>query len=163
MVQVRDRKEAMWSRASARLEMPGGGAGSVPPQATDTTYRIACYGRPRARDFAAPKPPRSAGRRAVIRALAGPLSRPGMAYWMIACAVYLYIVTLGVNVRICRGQNRRPGRHTPGRHFGDVSAEALCAGFHKPFPRKRAPCSTPARERAVMPHIECRGQAGDKV
>jgi hypothetical protein len=30
------------------------------------------------------------------------LSRPGMAYLMIACSVYLYIATLGVNVRICR-------------------------------------------------------------
>jgi hypothetical protein len=25
-----------------------------------------------------------------------------MAYWMVACSVYLYIVTFGVNVRICR-------------------------------------------------------------
>jgi hypothetical protein len=25
-----------------------------------------------------------------------------MAYWMIVCSVYLYIATLGVNVRICR-------------------------------------------------------------
>jgi len=27
-----------------------------------------------------------------------------MAYWMVACSVYLYIVTFGVNVRICRIQ-----------------------------------------------------------
>lgn len=39
-------------------------------------------------------------------AFAGPLSRPGMAYWMIACSVYLYIATLGVNVRICRDEGR---------------------------------------------------------
>jgi len=25
-----------------------------------------------------------------------------MAYWMVACSVYLYIVIFGVNVRICR-------------------------------------------------------------
>ena len=25
-----------------------------------------------------------------------------MAYWMVACSVYLYIVILGANVRICR-------------------------------------------------------------
>jgi hypothetical protein len=41
---------------------------------------------------------------AVIRALPGPLSSPGMAYWMVACTVYLFIVTLGVNVRFCRVQ-----------------------------------------------------------
>jgi hypothetical protein len=28
-------------------------------------------------------------------ALAVPLSSPGMAYWMVACSVYLYIVTFG--------------------------------------------------------------------
>ena len=42
-------------------------------------------------------------RRAAIRGLPGPLS-PGMAYWMVACTVYLFIVTLGVNVRFCRVQ-----------------------------------------------------------
>jgi hypothetical protein len=25
-----------------------------------------------------------------------------MAYWMIACSVYLYIATLGLKIRICR-------------------------------------------------------------
>jgi hypothetical protein len=44
----------------------------------------------------------SAGRRAVIWALAGHLSSPGMAYWMVACSVYLYIAILGATVRICR-------------------------------------------------------------
>jgi hypothetical protein len=29
-----------------------------------------------------------------------------MAYWMVACSVYLYIAILGVNVRICRRQRR---------------------------------------------------------
>jgi hypothetical protein len=29
-----------------------------------------------------------------------------MAYLMIACSVYLYIATLGVNVRICRDERR---------------------------------------------------------
>ena len=38
----------------------------------------------------------------LFEALARPLSSPGMAYWMIACSVYLYIAALGVNVRICR-------------------------------------------------------------
>ena len=27
-----------------------------------------------------------------------------MAYWMVACSVYLYIVTFGLNVRICRDE-----------------------------------------------------------
>ena len=31
--------------------------------------------------------------------VAGPLSSPGMAYWMVACSVYLYIAIFGVNVR----------------------------------------------------------------
>ena len=35
-------------------------------------------------------------------AVGGPLSSPGMAYWMVACSVYLYIAILGANVRICR-------------------------------------------------------------
>ena len=42
------------------------------------------------------------------------------------------------NIRICRGQRAGPDRHTPGCHVGAVSAEALCARFHKPLPRKRA-------------------------
>jgi len=46
----------------------------------------------------------TAGRRAVIWPLAGPVSSPGMAYWMVACSVYLYIAILGANVRIRRGQ-----------------------------------------------------------
>jgi len=25
-----------------------------------------------------------------------------MTYWMVACSVYLYIATFGVNLRICR-------------------------------------------------------------
>jgi hypothetical protein len=60
-----------------------------------------------------PAPCITAGRRAVIRALPGPLSSPG---WMVACTVYLFIVTtspiarradsLGENVRFCRGQGR---------------------------------------------------------
>jgi hypothetical protein len=32
-------------------------------------------------------------------AVGGPLSSPGMAYWMVACSVYLYIAILGANVR----------------------------------------------------------------
>lgn len=44
----------------------------------------------------------NAGRGAVIWPLAGPLSSPGMAYWMVAYFVYLYIAILGANVRICR-------------------------------------------------------------
>jgi predicted ATPase/class 3 adenylate cyclase len=35
------------------------------------------------------EPHLTAGRRAVIRALPGPLSSPGMAYWMVACTVYI--------------------------------------------------------------------------
>jgi hypothetical protein len=27
-----------------------------------------------------------------------------MAYWMVACSVYLYIAILGANVRICRDE-----------------------------------------------------------
>jgi hypothetical protein len=41
----------------------------------------------------------TAGRRAVIWGVGRPLSRPGMAYCMVACSVYLYIAILGVNVR----------------------------------------------------------------
>jgi CspA family cold shock protein len=58
--------------------------------------------------------------RGYFGALAGPLSSPGMAYWMVACSVYLYIVTFGTNVRICPwwcdrdilaiGQEVRPDR-----------------------------------------------------
>jgi hypothetical protein len=32
----------------------------------------------------------------------GPLNGPGMAHWMAACSVYLYIAILGANVRFCR-------------------------------------------------------------
>jgi len=39
-----------------------------------------------------------------------------MAYWMVACSVYLYIVTFGVNVRICRDE----------RDCGRVSFPVLC-------------------------------------
>ena len=51
----------------------------------------------------------TAGRRAVIWPLAEPLSSPGMAYWMVACSVYLYIATSGANVRFC-GHIARVGR-----------------------------------------------------
>jgi hypothetical protein len=30
------------------------------------------------------------------------LNNPGTTYWMVACSVYLFIATLGLNVRICR-------------------------------------------------------------
>jgi hypothetical protein len=55
-----------------------------------------------------PLRPNEAGRRAVIWPLAGPLRSPGMAYWMVACSVYLYIAILGAKVRICRDE---VGRH----------------------------------------------------
>ena len=63
---------------------------------------------------------RTAGRRAVIWPLARPLSSPGMAYWMVACSVYLYIVTLGANVRFCRVERTRRGhsRHRAGSPSG---------------------------------------------
>jgi hypothetical protein len=32
-----------------------------------------------------------------------------MAYWMVACSVYLYIAILGANVRICRRQGPHKG------------------------------------------------------
>gem|GEM_PF-3477762 len=66
-------------------------------------------------------PLRSAGRRAVIWALAGHLSSPGMAYWMVASSVYLYIAILGANARFCRGQGRAHGSVQPGdlAHAGD--------------------------------------------
>jgi hypothetical protein len=35
-------------------------------------------------------------------AVGGPISSPGMAYWLVACSVYLYIAIFGANVRICR-------------------------------------------------------------
>jgi hypothetical protein len=35
-------------------------------------------------------------------AVGGPLSSPGMAYWMVVCSVYSYIAVLGANIRICR-------------------------------------------------------------
>src|SRR5262249_31112017 len=54
-----------------------------------------------------------------------------MAYWMIACSAYSYIVIHGLNVRICRC----PGGW--GAVAPDVSAEAACAPLHKALPRKR--------------------------
>ena len=39
-------------------------------------------------------------------AVGGASQLSGMAYWMLACSVYLYIAILGANVRICRGQGR---------------------------------------------------------
>jgi hypothetical protein len=35
-------------------------------------------------------------------AVGGASQQSGMAYWMVACSVYLYIAILGANVRICR-------------------------------------------------------------
>ena len=35
-------------------------------------------------------------------AVGGASQQSGMAYWMVACSVYLYIAILGTNVRICR-------------------------------------------------------------
>jgi hypothetical protein len=43
-------------------------------------------------------------------AVGGPLSSPGMAYWMVACSVYLYIAILGANVRICRISRNAPSQ-----------------------------------------------------
>jgi hypothetical protein len=68
-------------------------------------------------------PDRQVGER-LFGALAGRFNSPGMAYWMVARSVYLYIATFGVNVRICRGQGqalrprpRRGGQHAPKRTF----------------------------------------------
>jgi len=69
------------------------------------------------------RPPISAGRRAVIWPLARPLSSPGMAYWMVACSVYLHIAILGANVRICR----RPGEPLGSRSFWRFRGSGLCA------------------------------------
>ena len=62
------------------------------------------YARRRWQETLTRKPCITAGRRAVIWALAGHLGSLGMAYWMVACSVYLYIAVLGANVRICRIQ-----------------------------------------------------------
>jgi hypothetical protein len=43
----------------------------------------------------------------------------------------------GRAVLFCLGQGTGPDRPGPGRHIRNVDAEALRAGFHKPFPRKR--------------------------
>jgi len=40
-------------------------------------------------------------------------------------------------VRIFRRQGVGPNRRGPACHVGGVSAETLCARFHKPSPRKR--------------------------
>ena len=51
-------------------------------------------------------------------AVGGALSSPGMAYWMVACSVYLYIVILGANVRICRRQG--------GQSVADLGRSRVC-------------------------------------
>jgi hypothetical protein len=49
-----------------------------------------------------------------------------MAYWMIACSVYLYIATLGVNVRICREAVRLDDRgHDVGSAYDAPLLELL--------------------------------------
>jgi hypothetical protein len=55
----------------------------------------------------------------------------------------------------CRGQGIDPDRYCAGRHIRDVSAEAPCAEFHKPFPRKRSTQLRQAfpRKRALMPDV----------
>jgi len=40
-----------------------------------------------------------------------------------------------------------PSRCTPSRHIRDVSAEAPCAGFHKPFPITTCSCPMPPLHR----------------
>jgi hypothetical protein len=37
-----------------------------------------------------------------------------MAYWMVACSVYLYIAVLGANVRFCRDEGRPDHDRSPG-------------------------------------------------
>jgi hypothetical protein len=70
-------------------------------------HRIACYERPRAQDIAAPEPPISAARRAVIKSL-GTVGDPrhdragGRPDW------YVYASpALGVIARFCRDETCR--------------------------------------------------------
>ena len=55
-------------------------------------------------------------------AVGGPLSSPGMAYWMVACSVYLYIAILGANVRFCRKWCVHGGEQQPSSCPADQSA-----------------------------------------
>src|SRR5271165_7373512 len=43
-------------------------------------------------------------------AVGGASQQSGMAYWMVACSVYLYIAILGANARFCRDEVRRDHR-----------------------------------------------------
>ena len=64
--------------------------------------------------------------------------------------VFLCSAVLGVNVRICRGQGVDTHRYGAGSKIHDVSAEALCAGFHKPSPRERALLPRSARSVEII-------------
>ena len=59
----------------------------------------ACLPRPKSRR----KPRRTAAPRGYL-AVGGASQQSGMAYWMVACSVYLYIAILGANIRICRDE-----------------------------------------------------------
>jgi hypothetical protein len=113
----------------------------------------------------------TAGRRAVIWPLAGPLSSPGIAHLVVACSVYLYIATLGTNVRFCRisrvwvGRSGwRPswccGRSCAGEGVGVAQGvgHPVLAG-HAADPLGRVCCGHPGRgdeQRA------CRGSVHDR-
>ena len=61
-----------------------------------------------------------------------------MAYWMVACSVYLFIVTLGVNVRFCRmaSADRCHTRGSPGASQrvcrGELRAPVAAVGLRCP-------------------------------
>jgi hypothetical protein len=85
-----------------------------------------------------PTPYRRVGAR-LFGALARPLSSPGMAYWMIACSVYLYITTLGVNVRICRPLMPRGGSASAPGRGSDPNLLVRAAARRRPWPGNLVP------------------------
>ena len=68
-----------------------------------------------------------------------------MTYWMVDCSVYLYIVTFGVSVRICRVQGRWP--RLPRFRY------ALCAISQAGF-RGNVPVSGPERSGRGQPDLQ---------
>src|SRR5208337_3313532 len=108
---IADNRAGGWrKRKRATCPDPRAGTGGAPPP-----HRSARYEPANAEHRQSAVPLRSAGRRAVIWALAGHLSSPGMAYWMVACSVYLYIAILGANARFCRDEVRRDHHRVSGR------------------------------------------------
>ena len=84
-------------------------------------------------------PYRTAGRRAVIRGTFRDAGGTAVGSTAAAWPEHLCRAVLhGECALLCRGQVAPRIVTTLGGHVRDVSAEALCAQFHKPLPRKRA-------------------------